>query len=319
MERKTFLRGALAAAALSFSACNKSDKRRIAVVPKGLAHLFWQSVHAGAIKASRETNVEIVWKGPPTETDYNGQIQIVDAMINQRVDAIALAPIDKKVMVSVVERAGKENIPVVIFDSGIDTDNYVSMVATDNYAAGQLAAARMGEILNGKGKVVVVAVQPGGASTMAREQGFQDGIKKFSGIQIVDKRYGMADFAKSLQVAENMLTAFPDAAGLFASNESSAVGAALALKGRKSSTVKMVGFDWSPTLLADLRSGLIDSLVVQDPFNMGYESVITAVSKLDGKTVEKNRPMPPRLVTKTNLDSAEIKAQLEPDLKKYLE
>ncbi len=319
MERKTFLRGALGVAALSIAACNKNDKRRVAVVPKGRAHLFWQSVHAGAVKAAREHNVEIVWNGPATETDYNGQIQIVDAMINQRVNAIALAPIDKKVMVSVVERAAKENIPVVIFDSGIDTESYVSMVATDNYAAGQMAAARMGEILGGKGKVIVVAVQPGGASTMAREQGFEDAIKKFPGIQIVDKRYGMADFAKSLQVAENMLSAFPDVAGLFASNESSAVGAAQALKGRKSTNVKMVGFDWSPTLLNDLKDGLIDSLVVQDPFNMGYESVMAAINKLDGKPVEKNRPMPPRLVTKANLDTPEIKAQLEPDLKKYLD
>ena len=318
MERMTFLRGALAAAALPFSGCNKATKRRIAVVPKGLAHLFWQSVHAGAVKASRETNVDIVWKGPATETDYNGQIQIVDAMINQRVDAICLAPIDKKVMVSVVERAGKENIPVVIFDSGIDTENYVSMVATDNYAAGQLAAARMGEILGEKGKVVVVAVQPGGASTMAREQGFEDAIKKFPGIQIVDKRYGMADFAKSLQVAENMLTAFPDAAGLFASNESSAVGAARALKGRKNATVKMVGFDSSAPLIEDLRKGLIDSLVVQHPFKMGYESVIAAVAALDGKPVRKIQNLAPKLVTKENIDTPEVQAQINPDLKKYL-
>jgi ribose transport system substrate-binding protein len=319
MERKSFLRGALGVAALSISGCANNGKRRIAVVPKGLAHLFWQSVHAGANKAAREANVEIVWKGPATETDYNGQIQIVDAMINQRVDALVLAPIDKKVMVSVVDRAAKEKIPVVIFDSGIDTEAYVSMVATDNYAAGQLAAARMGEILGGKGKVIVVAVQPGGASTMAREQGFEDGIKKFSGIQIVDKRYGMADFAKSLQVSENMLTAFPDANGLFASNESSAVGAAQALKARKSSAVKMVGFDWSPTLLEDLRAGLIDSLVAQDPFLMGYQSVVAAVAKLDGKPVEKNQALTPRLITKANLDSPEVKAQLEPDLKKYLD
>lgn len=319
MERKTFLRGALGVAALSISGCNKSDKRRVAVVPKGLAHLFWQSVHAGANKAAREHAVEVVWKGPASETDYNGQIQIVDAMINQRVDAICLAPIDKTVMLSVVERAVKEKIPVIIFDSGIDTESYAAMVATDNYAAGQLAAARMGEILGGKGKVVVVAVQPGGASTMAREQGFEDAIKKFPGIQIVDKRYGMADFAKSLQVAENMLTAFPDVSGLFASNESSAVGAARALKGRKSSTVKMVGFDWSPNLLEDLRAGLIDSLVAQDPFQMGYRSMMAAVDKLDGKPVEKNQPLPPRLITKANLDTPEVKAQLEPDLKKYLD
>jgi len=320
MKRNTFMRGALAAAALSFAGCAKSGKRRIAVVPKGRAHLFWQSVHAGAVKASRELNVDIIWNGPATETDYNGQIQIVEAMINQRVDAIVLAPIDKKVMVGVVDRAHSAKIPVVIFDSGIDTENYVSLVATNNYAAGQLAADRMGEILGGKGKVIVVAVQPGAASTMARESGFEDQVKKeFPEIQIVDKRYGMADFAKSLQVAENMLTAYPDANGLFASNESSAVGAAQALKGRKDSKVKMVGFDWSQTLLADVRAGAIDSLVIQNPMQMGYNSVIAAVEKLDGKEVKKDQPLPPKLVTKENIDSAEVKAQVEPDLKKYLE
>lgn len=304
--------------ALALSACKRDSKRTIAVIPKGRAHLFWQSVHAGANKAAKEDNVEIIWNGPSTETDFNGQLQIVEAMINRRVDAIALAPIDKKVMVSVVDRAAREKIPVVIFDSGVDTDNFVSQVATDNFAAGQLAADRMGEILGGKGKVVIVAVQVGAASTMDRERGFEERIKeKFSGITIVDKRYGMADFAKSRAVAENMLTAFSDLDGMFASNESSAVGAAQALKGRQSK-VKMVGFDWSPTLLDDLRAGLIDSLVVQHPFKMGYESVKAALAKLNGQTPQKINNIAPRLIRKEDLDKPEVKEQIEPDLKKYL-
>ena len=303
---------------LLLPACNREKKRVIAVVPKGRAHLFWQSVHAGAVAAARETGVEINWNGPATETAFNEQIQIVDAMINRHVDAIALAPIDKKAMVSVVERAAKANIPVVIFDSGIDTDLFVSQVATDNYGAGVMAAERMGQILGGKGKVIIVAVQPGAASTMAREQGFEDTIaKKFPGIQIVDKRYGMADFAKSLAVAENMLTAHSDADGLFASNESSAVGAAQAVKARKS-RIKMVGFDWSPTLLDDVRAGVIDSLVVQHPFKMGYESVMAAVKKLNGGAPLKINDLAPRLVTQDNLNEPDIQAQLNPDLKKYL-
>lgn len=164
----------------------------------------------------------------------------------------------------------------------------------------------------------MVAVQPGAASTMAREQGFEDRVKeKFPQIQIVDKRYGMADFAKSLAVAENMLTAHPDAAGLFASNESSAVGAAQALRARKTG-VKMVGFDWSQPLLDELKSGLIDSLVIQHPFKMGYESVRAAVAKLDGKPVEKINNLAPRLITKDDLEKPDVKEQLNPDLKKYL-
>ena len=299
--------------------CGRSKKRVIAVIPKGRAHLFWQSVHAGAVAAARETGVDIIWNGPASETDYNGQLQIVEAMINRRVDAIALAPIDKKVMVGVVERSARENIPMIIFDSGIDTEQFVSQVATDNYRAGQMAAERMAQILGGKGKVIIVAVQPGAASTMAREQGFEDSVQKnFPGIQIVDKRYGMADFAKSLTVTENMLTAHPEVNGLFASNESSAVGAAQALKGR-GAKIKMVGFDWSPTLLDDLRNGVLDSLVVQHPFKMGYESVMAAVKKLNGQPVEKINNLAPLLVTRDNLNDPAVQAQLNPDLKKYLD
>lgn len=301
------------------SGCGRGKKRVIGVIAQGRAHMFWQSIHAGAVAASRETGVEIIWNAPTSETDYAGQLQIMDAMINRRVSAIAVSPIDKKAMVSVVERATREGIPVIIFDTGVDTEVYVARVATDNYAAGRMAAERMGDILNGKGKVLMVACQPGSASTLAREQGFEEALKeKFPGVQIADKRFGMSDFAKSLSVAENMLTAHPDADGIFASNETGSVGAAQALKGRKNK-VKMVGFDSSPTLIEDVKAGLIDSLIVQHPFKIGYESVRAAVDKLDGKSVEKNRQLAARLVSRENLGEPDVQAQLNPDLKKYLQ
>lgn len=310
----------LASALLSCvsAGCNRTQKKRIAVIPMGRAHVFWQSVHAGAMKAAQETGVEIEWNGPASEADKTGQLQIVEAMINKRVDAIALAPIDRKAMVAVVERATREGIPVVVFDSGVDTDVFVARIATDNYKGGELAAQRVGEILGGKGKVAIVAVQPGAASTMAREQGFEDYIRKsFPGIEIVDKRYGDAEVAKSLRVAENMLTAHPDIAALFASNETSTVGAAQALKARQSK-VRLVGFDAGPTLEADLRAGVIDALIVQHPFKMGYDSVHAAVRKLKGEPVEKIQNILPRLVTRDNVDSKDVQEQLNPDLKKYL-
>jgi ribose transport system substrate-binding protein len=304
----------------ALTACNRNQKKVIAVIPKGSAHLFWQSVHAGANKAAQEDGVEIAWNGPAAETDFNVQLQIMDSMITRHVDAIALAPIDKQSMVSVVDRAAAQNIPVVIFDSGIDTDKFVAQVATDNFRAGEVAAERMGQLLGGKGKIAMVMVQPGAASTMAREDGFQKKIAAaFPGIQIVDKQYGWADFAKSLNVSENMLTAHPDLDAMFSSNESSTVGAVQALKGRKGTKVKLVGFDWSPTLLDDLKSGLIDSLVVQDPFRMGYDSVKSAVAKLNGRPVEKIQNLPPKLVTLENLNTPEVQAQINPDLKKYLQ
>lgn len=304
---------------LSTVGCNRDHKKVIAVIPKGRAHLFWQSVHGGAAKAAKENGIDLIWNGPSTETDYAGQLQIVEAMMNRRVDAVALAPIDKKVMVGVVERASAQGIPVIIFDSPVDTEKFVSQVATDNYKAGQMGAARIGKILGGKGKIFMVAVQPGAASTEAREKGFEDALKRdFPGIEIVDKRFGMADFEKSLTVSENMLAAHPDIDGIFASNESSAMGAARALRARKGK-IKLVGFDWSPTLLDDLNSGVVDSLIVQDPFQMGYESIQAAVKKLKGEPVDKIHDLAPRLIEKGNVGDADVQARLHPDLKKWLE
>ncbi len=298
--------------------CNRNHGKTIGVIPKGRAHLFWQSVHAGAAKAAKEANVEIVWNGPAMETDYAGQLEIVESMINRRVDAIVLAPIDRRAIAGVVDRAAAAKIPVIIFDSGVDSVNYTSEVATDNYKAGQVAAERLATILGGAGKVAMVKVQPGAASTEARERGFADVMAaKYPKIEIVDQRFGMADFAKSLAVAENMLTAHPDLDGMFSSNESSTVGAAQALHARPGK-VKLVGFDSSPALLDDLKKGAIDSLVIQDPFGMGYLSTSSAVRALKGEAVPKSQPIEPRLVTREKLNDPAIQAQLNPDLKKYL-
>jgi ribose transport system substrate-binding protein len=317
MMRNSTLCAAIALAACTFG-CNRTTKKQIAVIPMGSSHVYWVSAHAGAVKAAREENVDIIWNGPATEADFSGELQIVENMINQHVDAICLAPIDRKALANAVDRAKSAGIPVVIWDSPVDTQNFVAQISTDNYAAGQLAADRMGEVLKGKGKIVEVACQPGSASTMAREAGFEDKIKQaYPEIHIVDKRYGMADVAKSMAVAENMLTAFPELDGMFGSNESSTVGAARALQSAKSK-VKLVGFDSSPTLIEGLKDGVIDSLVTQNPFDMGYKSVKAAVAKLNGGTVDHVQKLPAVVVTKANLDEPAIHARLFPDLDQYL-
>ncbi|HVT93593.1 MAG TPA: substrate-binding domain-containing protein [Bryobacteraceae bacterium] len=319
MHRRQFLHSCcLAGSVLGISACRRHGGKVIGVIPKGRAHLFWQSVHGGAVKAAREGGAEVLWNGPATETDYAGQLEIVESMINRHVDAIVLAPIDRRVMARVVDRASSLKIPVVIFDSGVDTENYISEVATDNYKAGQTGADRLAKILGGAGKIAMVKVQPGAASTEAREKGFIDQMTaQYPKIQIVDQRFGMADFAKSLAISENMINAHPDLDGMFSSNESSTVGAARALRARRG-RIKLVGFDSSPALLDDLKQGIIDSLVVQNPFGMGYESVKAALAALRGEKVPKQQPMPPLLVTRENVDDPAVQAQLNPDLKPYI-
>lgn len=296
--------------------CHRSSQKVIAVVPKGQAHIFWQSVHAGAEAAGKEFGVQILWNGPATETEYARQIEIVENFINRRVDGIVLAPTERVALVSVVERAKKQGIPVSIFDSGLDSQDYVSFVATDNYAGGQIAARRLGQLLAGKGKVAIIAVIPGSASTTDRERGFEETVQKeFPGIQVVAKQYGMSDRARSLAVSEDILTAHPELDGVFASNESSAVGAAQALKSRNlGNKVRLVGFDSSPSLIDDLKSGTIDSLVVQNPYRMGYEAVKTIVERLEQKNPPKRIDSGATLVTRDNMNTPDVQKLLNPPL-----
>ncbi len=288
------------------------QQHRIAVIPKGTSSVFWESVRAGAEQAGMELGYEISWNGPELESDRERQIQIVEDFIALKVAGIVLAPNGSTALVPKVEEMFAKNIPCVIIDSEIDTDKYVSFAATNNYQGGVIAARRMGKILGGKGKVVVVKFMPGSGSTTNRENGFIDTIEKeFSGIEIVDTKYGMATVETSLQAAEDLLTKHAELDGLYASNAGTSVGSAQALESQgRTGNIKMVGFDAEETLLDKLRSGVIDSLVVQNPHKMGYVGVKTLVDKMNGKDVPKLIDTGVELVTVDRLAEPEIKALL---------
>ncbi len=261
------------------------NQRRIAVIPKGITHIFWESIHRGAEKAGAEAGVKIFWNGPEREGNREVQIQIIEDFITQKVSGIVLAPIDNKALVPSVEKIYARNIPCVIIDSGVDTDKYISFIATDNYKGGVIAAKRMGRILNGKGKIVVVKYAPGSASTMKRENGFINTIEKeFPEIEIVDTKYGMDTVETALQAAEDLLTKNAGIDGLFACNESTSVGALRALQSQgRAGKMKMVGFDAGGLLIEGVKTGVVDSLVVQNPYKMGYTGVQAIIATLDGK------------------------------------
>ena len=304
---------------LLVSGCARSEKKVVGVVPKGANHIFWQTVHAGALKAAEEYGFEVEWNAPTLEIDSSRQIEIVDSMVNKHLAGIVLAPVDKKALVAVVERAAAAGIPVSIFDSALDSNMKVSFVATNNEEGGRMAARRLAEVIGGKGKVAVIGFMPGSASTMEREHGFQDEMRKnFPAVNVVAMQFGMADRAKSMAATENILTAHPDLAGLFADNESSLAGTVQALKGRGAKHVKLVGFDASDQLIGDLKAGFIDSLVVQNPFRMGYEATKAIGQKLKGETPSANVDSGATLVKLADLEKTEVKELLFPDLSKYL-
>lgn len=305
---------------VALAACNRDKRLRIAVIPKSTAHLFWVSVHAGALAAAKEGGAEILWNGPPTESDYSRQIQIVDSMIAQRVDGIAIAAAERKALVSAVDRAAAAGIPVVVFDSGLDTQSYLSFVSTDNYEGGKLGARKLAELMGGKGEVAIIMHAPGSFSTMDRESGFRDAMKaEFPGVRIAAEQFSMGDRAKARAAAENILSAQASLGGFFASTEPASAGISLALKARKrNGAIQFVGFDSSDAMLEDLRDGTLHATVVQDAFRLGYDPVRMLIDRTRGVAPPRQVNLPARVVTTADLDKPEIIELLKPDIKKYL-
>src|SRR6476661_1582093 len=302
-------------------------KLTVAVIPKGTTHEFWKSIHAGSNKAAQEltaqgTEVEVIWKGPLREDDREQQIQVVEGFTTQGVNGIVLAPLDDRALVRPVEDAKRASVPTVIIDSGLQTDSIVSFVATDNRKGGSLAADRLGELLNGKGKVLLLRYAEGSASTTEREEGFLSEIKaRFPGIELVSTdQYAGATRDTAKRASENLLNRFgDDIQGIFTPNESSTAGMLLALQDiNKAGKVSFVGFDTSQVFIDAMRAGQLHGIVVQNPFNMGYLGVRTMVDQLSGKPVEKKIDTGVMLVTKDNLETPEVQNLLHPPLDQYL-
>jgi len=299
----------------AFSAgCRKGQRHIVAVVPKATSHLFFVSIHTGVMRAAREFTLDVVWDGPNEETEFTRQIEIVDAMIARRVDAMAISATDERALAAPVERAIRAGIPVTVFDSGVNVEDYVSFIATDNHGAGCEAARSLAGLVGAKAKVGMVMHKPGGTSTMLRERGFEETLaKEFPGVTIAARQYGMSDRAKSRAVAENILTAHPDLAGIFASSEASSIGSVQAIKARGlSGKIHLVTFDSSQAHREAIADGTIDVMLVQDPVRIGYEAVKSLAEKLAGQTPKRRIDLPARRIVKADLGRPEIQALLAP-------
>jgi ribose transport system substrate-binding protein len=293
-------------------------KYKIAVIPKAATNEFWKSVHAGAENAAKELgNVEILWTGPAHDDNRDEQVDVVQNFVTRRVDGVCLAPIDARSLVNVVKQTKEADIPVVIFDSGLeDTSLYISYVATDNYNGGKLAAEEMGKRLGGKGNVILLRYSPGSESTENREKGFLESItKEFPNIKILSSdQYAGTSEQSSLDKSQTLLQQFgKDVNGIFAVNETSAAGMMRALEDAGlAGKIVYIGFDSSDRMVKYLKDGNIQAIVLQDPVNMGYLSVKTMVDHLNGKDVAKRTPTGEAIATKENMDEKHIHELLNP-------
>ncbi len=326
MKLRTRLIFAVAVLAAACSGERKTGGMTVAVIPKGTSHAFWQSIHAGAEKAAQELGITVAWRGPLREDDRDSQVSEVENATARGVNGIALAPLDDSALVGPVTSAMKRGIPVVIFDSGLKGEDYVSFVATDNNVGGRLAGEHMAKLLNGKGRIILLRYAEGHDSTTRREEGFLEAVKAHPGLVLVSgNQFAGADVEAAYKKSETILSTLkaPDGSlavdGIFTPNESSTFALLRVLQDNGwAGKVRFIGFDASPNLVQGLRSKQIDGLVLQDPVNMGYLAVKTLIGHIRGEKVQRRIDTGVRLVTSDQMDTPEMKELLQPDLKKWL-
>ncbi len=310
--RRTLL-GAISAVALvaSTGLASAQDKLYIPLISKGFQHQFWQAVKLGADKAAAEFGVEVTFEGPDTEAQVDKQMDMLSAALAKKPAAIGFAALDSQAAIPLLQQAKDAGIPIIAFDSGVDSDIPMSTATTNNVAAAALAADKMGELIGGAGKVALVVHDQTSRTGIDRRDGFVNEIAaKFPDIEIVDIQYGGGDQLMSTEIAKAILTAHPDLKGFFGANEGSAIGVVNAIKETGTTGVTVIGYDSGAAQKAAIMDGTMAGAITQNPVGIGYETVKAAVMATKGEAVPSLIDTGFYWYDKTNMDSPEIAAVL---------
>ena len=310
MFTRRMLMGAAATLALSATAGMAQDKMLIPLISKGFQHQFWQAVKVGADKAGAELGVTVTFEGPDNETQVDKQMDMLAAALANKPAAIGFAALDSQAAIPLLRQAQDAKIPVIAFDSGVDSDIPVATAATDNLAASALAADKMAELIGGSGKIALVVHSQTSRTGIDRRDGFVNRIAETSpDIQIDATEYGDGDQLKSTEITKAILAANPDIKGIFGANEGSAIGVLNGVR-EMGSKVVVIGYDSGAAQKAAIRDGTMAGAITQNPVGIGYETVKAAVAAAKGETVPKSIDTGFFWYDKTNIDSPEIAAVL---------
>jgi len=287
-------------------------KPYIPVISKGFQHQFWQAVKSGAEKAATELGAEITFEGPATEAEVDKQIEMLQAALDKKPAAICFAALDSKAAIPLLQKAKDANIPVVGFDSGVDSDIPVTTAATDNIAAAGEAAKKMAELIGDTGEVAIVAHDQTSRTGIDRVKGFTDEITaNHPNITIVDTQYGGGDQLKSTDLTKAIIQAHPNLKGVFGANEGSAIGVLNGVKESGSEgKVTVIGYDSGKQQMDAIRAGTEAGAITQDPIGIGYKCVESALKAIKGETLPKTIDTGFHYYDKTNIDNPDIKALL---------
>ncbi|HWR22707.1 MAG TPA: ABC transporter substrate-binding protein [Feifaniaceae bacterium] len=286
----------------------------VAFISKAYAGDFWKTVQLGAETAGQDLGIKLTYEGCDTEASIDQQVNLVENAVNKGADAICIAALDTEGMVPVVESAAAKGVKIVTYNSILASDVAVSHVATDNYVAGGAAAEKMGELLGGKGKIVVIGTSDAAQGSVNRCNGFADKMAElYPEVEIISIQYAQGDLNRAIAIATDSMTANPDLAGIFANNDITSIGAGTAIieKNMKGKLV-FVGFDACEQNISYLNDGVMQGFVSQDPFMMAYQAVEAAYKALKNEPVEANIETKTTFVTLDNINDENVVKLLYP-------
>lgn len=286
--------------------------RDIALVSKGFQHQFWQAVREGAEQAADEFGVDVTFEGPDSESEVAQQIDMLQAALDREPDAIGFAALDSQAAAPLMDEAASRDIPVIAFDSGVDSDVPLTTAATDNYAAAAHAAEKMVELIGGDGQVALVVHDQTSVTGVQRRDGFVDYIEENApDVEIVSVQYGGGDHLESTNLATAILQGNPELDGIYGSNEGSAIGVVNAVEEQgMAGDVVIVGFDSGQAQIDAIRDGVMAGAITQNPVGIGYETVKAAVMALDGEELPETIDTGYFWYDSSNIDDEEIQAVL---------
>jgi ribose transport system substrate-binding protein len=298
------------AVAFGFAGSAFAQEIYIPLVSKGFQHQFWQAVKSGAEQAAKDYKVKITFEGPESETMVDKQIDMLSAALAKNPKALGFAALDSKAAIPLLKKAQAAHIPVVAFDSGVDSDIPVTTATTDNRAAASLAADKMAELIGKAGEVAVVAHDQTSRTGVDRRDGFLERMKaNYPNVKIVSVQYGGGDHLKSTEITKSILQAYPNLKGIFGTNEGSAIGVANGAKESKRKVV-IIGYDSGKQQKDGIRDGSIAGAITQNPVGIGYKTVEAAVKALKGEKLPKVIDTGFYWYDKTNINDPKVAAVL---------
>jgi len=301
---------AIAVFAAVFAGRAASAEDYIPVISKGFQHQFWQAVKSGAEKAGKDYNVRITFEGPETEAMVDKQIDMLSSALAKHPQAIGFAALDSKAAIPLLKKAQAAKIPVIAFDSGVDSDIPMTTATTDNKAAAGLAADKMAQLVGDAGEVALVVHDQTSRTGVDRRDGFVERMKSaHPNVKVVSVQYGGGDHLKSTEIAKSMLQAYPNLKGIFGANEGSVAGVVNAVRETHRKIV-VIGYDSGKQQKDAIRDGIEAGAITQNPVGIGYKTVEAAVKALKGEKLPKVIDTGFYWYDKTNIDDPKIAAVL---------